>query len=396
MRTSDFKTRNCLVFGHNKECEGYWPIGLDIGYSAVKGMAQNKWFSFPAYARQLPERTDDDLESNRPNDIRYREVKDDGTYGPEWAVGELAYDAVNADEVIYSEAELYGREHYKSEMYLVLALTGVGLGLMGNSAYGIRKPDDKIILQLGLPPKYKSGDTGELKSIFSRRRYVFELKIGNGEWLRASIKLDADDIYVMAQPLGALISASVDREGNTVPDAKKYFSDMTIVFDPGFGTTDIYVINKGIVTNQETFSELGMKKVFEKTCREIKDRWGEDIKVAELQNYLDKGVIRTINQTTFQGAEHSFKDILQKYSNEVCNEAIKKLRDVHNFSKCEYLITTGGTYDAWSTDFNAAFSNIGWLKIIPANINDNRYSNIFSNVRGYYFYRSNLLKGARK
>ena len=31
-----------------------WVIGLDIGYSSVKGMSQNSLFTFPKFAKKLP------------------------------------------------------------------------------------------------------------------------------------------------------------------------------------------------------------------------------------------------------------------------------------------------------------------------------------------------------
>ena len=110
--------------------EKAWPIGLDIGYSAVKGICPNRSFIFPAYARKLPEGRVT-LKGEAPSDLRYRDVKT----GEIWTVGSLAYDEVDADDVMDSEAELFGRHRYFSPMFQVIARTGMALGLETNE-YG--------------------------------------------------------------------------------------------------------------------------------------------------------------------------------------------------------------------------------------------------------------------
>ena len=88
-----------------------------------------------------------------PDDIRYRD-KENG----EWAVGSLAYDEVNANDVIDSESELYGRHRFYSPMFLVQARTGIAMGLLENET-GMHVNDRKIVIQTGLPPKFEKQDT---------------------------------------------------------------------------------------------------------------------------------------------------------------------------------------------------------------------------------------------
>ena len=69
------------------------------------------------------------------------------------------------------------------------------------------------------------------------------------------------------------------------------------------------------------------------------------------------------------------------------------MKVIHDyFSDIDYIIATGGTYDAWADAFNSKFAEMEGLDIIPGNINDPTLSNVFSNVRGYYFYLMNRLK----
>lgn len=75
---------------------------------------------------------------------------------------------------------------------------------------------------------------------------------------------------------------------------------------------------------------------------------------------------------------------------------LKKRKDfsaTHNyFADIDYIVATGGTYDAWSEQFNNVFRYMDGLQIIPGNINDPDLSNIYSNVRGYYYQRVNQIR----
>ena len=55
MVLKDFATKTEIIDKRNITVPGLWPIGIDYGYSAVKGFACNKVFCFPNYALKLPE-----------------------------------------------------------------------------------------------------------------------------------------------------------------------------------------------------------------------------------------------------------------------------------------------------------------------------------------------------
>ena len=293
MRTSDFKTKTKNVPMTFPAPKRFWPIGLDMGYSGVKGISPNKAFCFPAYARQLPERVTIMKEAS-PDDIRYRD-KENG----EWAVGSLAYDEVNANDVIDSESELYGRHRFYSPMFLVQARTGIAMGLLENET-GMHVNDRKIVIQTGLPPKFEKQDTPDLKAVLSGH-HSFDIKIGRKPWRHIEYTLDENDIYVMPQPMGSLVSASINKEGRPVPDSVKFFNSNLIIFDPGFGTVDTYTVVKGVVTGSETLLNLGMKEVFARTCRDIYDNYKTEILVPELQNMLDEGKVYVMDKRAMKG-----------------------------------------------------------------------------------------------
>lgn len=384
MSSKEFKTRTEIKNRVNAGSEKNWVMGLDIGYSAVKLFCANKAAVFPSYARKINENSLV-LKEASETDIRYRDK--DGV----WVIGNLAYEKVNASEAVDSETELFSRNRYYSPMFKVISRTGLAIGLMANT-FG--NPQGKNIkVQTGLPPKYMN-DANVLKESLAGH-HEFELKVGKAPWQKFNFTLATDDIYVMPQPLGSLVSASTNREGKQVPEARNYFSaDEVVIFDPGCGTLDDYTVRNGSVDDWNTFSKLGMHEVFARTCDDICKAYGREILVPELQNYLTSGEVKVVvDKREMKREIRSFEGILEENSKKVCLEAIEQMKSVHNyFDSCDYIIATGGTYDAWAPIFNAVFKDMDGLKIVPGNINDPELSNIYSNVRGYYFYLLNKVK----
>ena len=326
----------------------------------------------------------DTIKSPEKTDIRYRD--NSGT----WVVGNLAYNEATVGDIIDSESELYGRHRYFSPMFKVIASVGLALGLNENS-FGSPK-DKKIVLQTGLPPKYLIGDDKNDLVDALAGHYCFELAVGNKDWKKYEFTIDRENLYIMAQPLGALVSASVSKNGKPVPTARNYYSSDVIVFDPGFGTVDSYVIHMGNVMKErcETFSNLGMHEVFERTCNDIMNQFNIQLPITEFQSRLAFGNIKIVNKKKMSSQLYDFSELLDKNCRQVCADVIEKLKSVYNyFARTDYIIATGGTYEAWKNIFSDTFSEMTSLQLVPANINDVSLSNVFSNVRGYYFYRLN-------
>ena len=197
----------------------------------------------------------------------------------------------------------------------------------------------------------------------------------------------------MPQPLGALVSALVGKDGKQLATAAKIFSKNTIVFDPGFGTCDDYLVDHGSVVDENTFPDFGMREVFSRTCKKIQDTYGVSLQIPDLQNLLEAGEVRVLDRKHMKRNNESFRTLLEDASREVCAETIEKLKSTHNyFADIDYIVATGGTYDAWSEQFNNTFRYMDGLQIIPGNINDPDLSNIYSNVRGYYYQRISQIR----
>lgn len=384
MQTKDFRTRtiiNATPFPGKKD---EWIIALDIGYSAVKGISQNGLWCFPSYAKRIPSDRES-LGAPNSSDIRYKD--NNGNY---WVVGNLAYNEATMDDVHDSVAEHYGRHWMLSEEYRIIASVGFALGLQTNS-FG-NPEGKKIVIQTGLPPKQLFGDARNDILDALEGHYSFELAIGGNSFKKYDFDIARNNIYIMAQPLGALISASTEKKGKSIAEARKYFSSDVLVFDPGFNTVDTYHIHKGevIKENCETFEHYGMLEIFQRTCNDINNQYNTAFTVVDIQANLENGKLKIVNKKKMQSFQLDFSDILEKNRKLVCSEVIEKLKSVYNyFAKVDYIIAAGGTYDAWKDYIAEVFQDMDSLELISANSNDTSLSNIFSNVRGYYFYRIN-------
>ena len=379
MDTSKFKTKTSLEARNNGTPGSSWLVALDIGYSAVKVFSPNMIARFPSYAR--PVSPNQAIMGTLPESyIFYEDLQTHET----WCVGESAYALIDRNDTSDSDAALYGRERYGNPMFRVIARTGLGLAMMKNN-FG--DPAGKpIFLQTGLPQKYKKMDTPLFMDALVGK-HDFKIQIGSGKEMEYHIELTERDIHVMSQPMGTLFSVATDRNHAFVPDAGKYFSKNVLVFDPGFGTLDLFPIKAHMVGAGETFDNLGMKRVLQETINGINERYApQEITIPAMQKYLETGKVRIIDRRSFEAKDVSFDDILSAANKKVCAEAIERMTQVVSLFDYDYLIITGGTGAAWSTMIRERLKNLSTLTIIDGNQND-PLPHVFSNVRGYYNYR---------
>ena len=382
--TANFKTKTIFTKRKNEDVDGIWAIALDIGYSAVKGFSNNSVFCFPSYARKITSQILS-FDNTQSNDIQYR---DDET-NEIWAVGSSAQDMIVSGEARDSIMELYGRNRYFSEIFKVITRVGMGIGMLNDEyGYSSRK---KIMLQTGLPPAYLRSDTALLKDALSGL-HKFSIKFGNQEWVSFNFVLPMENIFVMPQPMGTLLSVSTDNKGKQIQDAVKYFKSSVLIFDPGFGTLDVFNMRNSLIESTETFDNLGMKRVLEETINLILAKYQQEISIPEMQKYLLTGQIKCHNRKNRSTSMVSFADLLSDANKKTCYEALSKIDNIYNgLYDHDYLIITGGTGAAWNEIIRDYYKDMKTLKIVSGNQNDN-LPYIFSNVRGYYLYLVNKLK----
>ena len=382
MGTQNYRTRTDLnIKRNNGKIDGVWCTGLDLGYSAVKMMTPNKFASFPSYAKRINNNFQYAGEAPETS-IVYRDLNTDEA----WIVGEVAQNLITPGDTSDSEMSLYGRSRYGNPMFKVLVNAGLGISQMENeygSASGCRQ-----VIQTGLPANYMM-DESDLKDTL-QGKHDFALRVGRGDWEIFHIDIARDDIDVMPQPKGALYSVSIDKNGQFVPDAVKYLNSGVLVFDPGFGTLDLFPIVGGTVEKGETSQVLGMKRVLQETVKAIRENYDVEVQVAEMQKYLETGKIPYVNMKTFTSKEYDFSKLLIEASDRVCEEAISWMTNTVDLRNFQYMIITGGTGAAWETRIREKFKGFTTLKLISGNVNDTMPM-IYSNVRGYYLSRFNKL-----
>lgn len=390
LTTKDFRTKTEFIKKKNPKLPGKWHVALDIGYSSVKTFSPNSISIFPSYARKVSPGFSF-ITTPPDGAILYR---DDAT-SQTWIVGEVAQNMIEAGDTNDSENILYSRDRYYDEMFLVIARCGMGLGLTSNE-YG--KPDnDEIFLQTGLPEMYLDDETF-LKEALSGD-HKFSLKVGAGPWTNYEVKLPESHIFVMSQPRGTLYSVCVNDDGKPTADANELLNQDMIVFDGGFGTLDLFYMRIGVhddgkKSNGETYSDLGMKRVLQVASQKIYEQFKVSIPVPSMQRYLEEGTVRYFDKRKLEAKDYSIDEVIEKASDEVCSEAIARLVAGVDFGNFRAMIITGGTGEAWFYQMNERLKAAG-VNIIPGNRNDG-LPFVYSNVRGYFYYRYNKLASEAK
>lgn len=267
INTKDFKTKSEIleksmprILGNNQH-KGKTIVAIDGGYSAVKGVSPNKVFRYPSFAKKAPQALEVVGKVNA-TDLQYR----DNTTGEIWLVGASAETMIEQVDIeSTTDDSLYTRYRYDSPVYKVIMSTGLALGLLGTGS------GNEIYLQTGLPATYKDRDQNKLINALSGD-YDISIKVGNGDWATFKFALDEKHIFVMEQPQGTLCATAYDGNGNISQLGKNILSSNSIIFDVGFETEDIFSIRKGYKNSHETYTDTGMKSVFDGVIKELIER----------------------------------------------------------------------------------------------------------------------------
>lgn len=385
MSTIEFKTKSQIldkkmprIVGNNQH-KGKYIIALDGGYSSLKGVSPDRIFQIPAYAKRI----DKELESVgtvKNTDIQYR----NNNTGEIWIVGETAQELMNnSDLESTTDASIYTRYRYHSDIYKVIMSTGLALGCIGGG-------DNEIYLQTGLPAEYKERDEPKLVNALAGD-YNISIKVGTNKWLDFKFSLPKEHIFVMEQPQGTLCGCTYGPNGITKQGIEILKSN-AVVLDIGFGTEDTFSIRTGYRDkNPETYTDTGMKSVFETMLNALKKDYADsliDAKVFELQNYLSTGQLPVFDPDTIEIRQIDFSSYLMRANKNLCEKSIKRLmQDYDNLLKYKYLIITGGTGESRFEQIKEMLKGITTLTVLPGNINYPDLPFSYCNVMGYYSFR---------
>ncbi len=399
--TARFKTKTYFERRKNPEIPGKWTIGMDIGYSSVKVFSPERIAAFPSFIRRVPTGSADlTMGDVKDSFIAYRNEE-----GEEYLVGEAAAKEAGAADADSSTANLYSRDRYYTPEYLILARVGIAAASIEKAEIILQKSaedhtsaeenetkdPEHIYLMTGLPPEYMTQDREDVKEALCGR-HEFQIKIGSKEWQRFFFVLQKDDISVMLQPLGTLISMATDANGGVLPEAKEYFNSNVLIIDGGFGTLDTFDLRDNHIRENKTWANLGMKRVLEETAEEIKTRYGVVVPVSAMQENLRQGTVIKRDRKTKSVTEIDFTEILRKKSSKICQEAMNTIDNHYSgMSRHKYLIITGGTCAAWSPMIHDYYRNMQTLTVLDANL-PGSLDPIFANVRGYYMQMTKFVR----
>ncbi|SDW83195.1 plasmid segregation protein ParM [Lachnospiraceae bacterium KHCPX20] len=369
IKTTEFATKSEWFRCENPRKDNKHVIGLDMGYSGAKGFYEDGYFCIPNFSVQIQGEL---FGEPREDDILYEDLQTHKKY----FVGRAAIESLNTESVT-DEGNLFGREHYMSSNFLIMARTALGLAL-----WDVKTEGKDILLQTGLPPAFLSGDEVYIRYVFERE-HIFKLSVGKTT-KRFHFTLKKDNIDVMKQPMGTFYSVAFDTNAKITKTGMSLFKSNTIIFDGGFGTLDKFVLmNNGRQAVSDTQPQLGMKRVFEEARQMIQTELGISISIPGLQNCLKTGVVEKVDRIKMDFEEYPIQKYIDKANTLVQKEAMEYIKnDIFN---ARYLIMTGGTGAAWYDDFKMWVDKTmkGRCQVMEGN-EGTGISNIYANARGYY------------
>lgn len=381
----NYKASTSFVRHRVASAPGVKVCAVDIGYSAVKSFTDNCRSCFPSFARYIGDASF--LGEFGQDDILYRDEKG------MWTVGNSALKDISIRDTNDSETTLYSRERYDSELFRVIFRVGMALCLLDEP--GIESGDTRpVILQTGLPPAYLQSDKRDLMNALEGI-HIFEVKLGGAPWRSVCFELPAERIEIMAQPKGSLYSASLDNDCRQICAARDYFDSDIIIFDPGFGTCDTFVLKNRILRSSESFDNLGMRAVYKNLSSRIYEAYGEHIPVHAVPKILLTGEVQVFDKANRRTETRPIAEMLEDSSKAVCMEAIEKLLVTYGYLReFKYFLITGGTGEAWKEIIREELSGLRHLNIVMGNQNDTCLPLIYANVRGYYLYQTGRRRAA--
>ena len=385
MEWKDFLIEPRIIDGSCVKVPGAKVIALDPGKSSMKGRTDNLTFLLQNAAEIT--QNEGSFRALKKTDVFVK--NENGTF----VVGEIAAALIAKSSSANFEDELYGKNRYAYPRFRAILEASLALSLQSNN-FGSWTPGTRIVLGIGLAP-------GERRETFMEEtvidnlagHYQFEARFGNKAFEKYDFTIRKEDIYVMDQPMGALISCITNGGGRFNHDQEHLLQETSLVMDTGFRTLDLYPIAGGVLAGKpRTFDNLAMMEVYESCIRDIKENYGNTLTLSEFQYAVKKGFFMAGNWHRGQARKTRVEDILIRNSMAVCNMAIDKILNLYDgLQEYSNLVIAGGTGNVWMPIIRSRFRDMDGISIISANRNETNLPNVFSNVRGFYYFTSNRL-----
>ncbi|MDF2879474.1 MAG: hypothetical protein K0R54_31 [Clostridiaceae bacterium] len=360
-----------------------FPIATDIGYGGVKVFSLNGKHIFPAIPIEI---SDDKTYFDQPTFIKYKDER-----GKIWYVGDRARHSTQGN--IKVDKTVYGDERLTSPEYKVLLRVSIFFGLL-KPDYTIVK-NKKIKIVTGLPEEHLEDNAEILRNRFSGH-HNFQVKIGSGDWIKATFDIEEEDIEVLSQPFGTIFSMAFDKYGNLNNDNNLVIGNNVLVFDGGFHTIDTYLSKIGDQGESRTWDKNAMYNVFADTRNIIQENTKLKLEIGEIDKYIatdntdrPKGTIKYGKNNQLYDFTADF-EISLKYNAE---EIIERLISIYdNFRDIPVVICAGGTGKAYYPYLKKSIpTEVILAEKETLNNSVETFDSVFSNVVGFFKFLIGLI-----
>ncbi|QUH22083.1 ParM/StbA family protein [Alkaliphilus sp. B6464] len=352
------------------------PIGLDVGFSATKIFSMFGYHKYPSVVRKIRKRDLDNIKYSDDCYILYKTSDRDI-----WLVGHAVinrtFDQLTNEDTLYTENRL------NSEENLVLNRVGIALALMKDDFSFVKNP--AIRLCVGLPEKQVDSHADSYIDLLMGH-HEFEIKIGSRDWQKIKVDVEEENISVLSQPFGTLLSLASDRKGKIINEnlLKK---DRTLIYDGGFGTIDTFLIENGNIVNSTTDPTLAMKDIFNEARDTIAEKTDIMLQLHQFNYYLSKD----------QGERFIWYNGNQKYDLDpdiklstinFAEDNIKMLNQQYRgFNNVDSIIVTGGTGKVFFPFFQLNIpKNIQLAEVKDSTDKNEDFDCVYANSVGFFNY----------
>ena len=356
-----------------------FPIGLDVGFSAVKTYSMHGHHKFPSLITPVSEEELAKVLFRNNSTIAYR---DKNITNKIWLIGEIVSESTGS-RIAEDEDKLYTDQRVGSKENIILNRMGIALSLMNKK--GIIKKNAEIRMAVGLPDrssdlikKYKEQLSGY---------HEFEIQLGRSEkWIPISFVIKKENIDVLSQPFGTLLSIALNRQGKVI-DKELLEQKRSLIFDGGFGTIDTFVLQSGRVGKCLTWKTRAMKSIYEKLIKICLDQIDRKIGLHQINRFLS---LPKEERSIKSGVvTWHFDADLNNLIKDMAKENITELLTSYDtFNDIDILIMTGGTSKVLYPYFVVGITNLE-IKIAELKDAENPEENfncVYANAVGFFNY----------
>ncbi len=290
-------------------------VGLDLGYGQVKCMAENGrrvcFESRIAPAEFIRFQIDIDGQ-NKPNGL----ILHDPEEGPLF-IGEMA-SRQGRPGAIRSP-----RDRNRVTDPITTHLTDAALAMLFP-----RTNQARVRIVTGLPVDYYRDAHQLAQHLLGTHEILLESR---------SLTVEVEDVLVVPQPFGALLSLILDEEGKLMSDAMDLVEGRVGVLDIGSFTTDMILVD-GLeyIEARSTSLEVGVSTAVEMIRKVLLDDYRVTYEAHEIEQAMKRGWL------VINGEKHELNGLASERLDPIARAIDSKSRTTWNMSTLTAMVLAGG------------------------------------------------------